>query len=316
MQSRPLRSTLLLVAVIVPSFSSLMPLRVLETCYADIAKTMKVKRFTTGLLTSDSRNYSTPPFCGKRWRIIYRNAEEHQLYRVESRRIIAAREILIEASNPATAQKAITLVHAATVLLWPAALMANQFWSVEELKIKTRNSRNAPFFQASSEELPKACMIAAKASLRRKYAYALHKFLLSTQLFCMDVQSLDPSIPNFELSIFHDDHVRFAYAIVLAYSVIEELGIEMRASSAKPSKLSDGTWNPEVKTCLEGRLHQCGIRYDKVFNWMKRGTPTRIERKLPARSMAKQPWARGRVRDVTLPLIDAIASASWLRSKI
>jgi len=109
-------------------------------------------------------------------------------------------------------------------------------------------------------------------------------------------------------------HVYLANAITLAYSVIEELGLEVRASKDNPSKLKDGTWNSKVKTDLEARLRKAGIDASSTQLWTLRGPKTRIEKRRPPPSAGKPSWSRGSVRDVNMPLIDALWYASWLRS--
>ena len=39
--------------------------------------------------------------------------------------------------------------------------------------------------------------------------------------------------------------------MTLAYSAIEELGLEIRANQQNPSKMPDGTWNPVVKADID-----------------------------------------------------------------
>lgn len=105
-----------------------------------------------------------------------------------------------------------------------------------------------------------------------------------------------------------------ANAVTLAYSAIEELGLELRASQKNPSKMPDGAWNPSVKADLENRLQMSGIDLSDTHISTQRGPKTRIEKKRPPPSAGKPNWSRGNVRDVNVWLIDALALASWLRS--
>ena len=50
--------------------------------------------------------------------------------------------------------------------------------------------------------------------------------------------------------------------------------------------------------------------------WTQRGTPTRIERGRPTPPVAQVPWQWGRVRDIDVQVIDAIADISFMRSRI
>jgi hypothetical protein len=111
-------------------------------------------------------------------------------------------------------------------------------------------------------------------------------------------------------------HVYLANAVVtFAYSAIEELGLEICASSQNRSKMPNGSWNPIVKTNLEGRLQKAHIDLSDDQIWTLRGPKTQIERERPPPSSGRPSWSRGSMRDVNVALIDALALASWPRSR-
>lgn len=116
-------------------------------------------------------------------------------------------------------------------------------------------------------------------------------------------------------SALPEEHVFNANAITSAYSVLEELSFDVRASSGVPSRI-DGRWNPLVKDDLKERLTNAGINITEPILWHLRETPTRIERMRRPPTLGKCEWAGYRVRDQYLDVIEAIAYASWLRSKI
>lgn len=161
-----------------------------------------------------------------------------------------------------------------------------------------------------------ACRIANLASRARNVAYAVHKLALSYRSCSPHLMDLHPgeSPRRFRVQTDPIYHVYLANAVTLAYSAIEELGLEVRASSQNPSRMADGTWNPTVKKKLEERLRGAGIDLSDDQIWTLRGPKTRIERDRPPPSSGKPSWSRGGVRDVNVPLIDALALASWLRS--
>jgi hypothetical protein len=101
--------------------------------------------------------------------------------------------------------------------------------------------------------------------------------------------------------------------------VLEQLGLEIRASAQLPRTLPNGEWNPVVRTELEDRLKKTGINLSDRFHWMIRGSKTRIESDQPNfiyRNSVNVPWSRGTVRDLEVDIADAIAHASWLRNLI
>jgi hypothetical protein len=163
--------------------------------------------------------------------------------------------------------------------------------------------------------IPLACLVATRASKRLRYIYALAKIRLSFETFSLPSTALDPSRnENIPKSPLPEDHVRMAFAIVTAWSCLEELGFEIRASSTKPSKFTDGSWNPVVRQELESRLLRGRINLEEAVHWNLRGPRTRIERKRPPVIFEKAPWTRYQVRDGQMAVIDAIHYVSYLRS--
>lgn len=165
--------------------------------------------------------------------------------------------------------------------------------------------------------IPLACAIAARASRRRRYAYAVHLLALSQSLVAVHFMDMDPShwSPRSAVSPYGRDHVRLAYALISAYATIEQLGLDVRASTKRPSMVR-GVWTPTVRADLEERLRGAGVDLSERAVWILRGTPRRTETKRPARVVAKQSWSAGPIRDVEVEVVDAIADVSWLRSKV
>jgi hypothetical protein len=165
----------------------------------------------------------------------------------------------------------------------------------------------------STADFPLACAIAAKASRRRHWAYAIAKFKFSKSLYSVHHMDLEPWFSrHLPISSFPDDHIMFSYSIIAAYSALEDLGIELRASASRPSRVK-GEWNPIVLQDLEGRLIKGGVNLKETLLWTVRGTKRRIEKRRPIPPAAKAPWSGWTVRDSELPLTDAIAYADWLR---
>ena len=62
------------------------------------------------------------------------------------------------------------------------------------------------------------------------------------------------------------------------------------------------------------------LLHDKPFYWNLRSTPTKIEKEIRKKNklnpIAKAEWARYDIRDLEIPLMDAILLASWIRSRV
>lgn len=111
------------------------------------------------------------------------------------------------------------------------------------------------------------------------------------------------------------NHAVLAQAIVAAFSAIEELDFEVKASPQKPSKI-DGKWNPVVLEDLKSRLTRAGIRDSETIVWMLRIPNTRIERKYAPPKGDRPSWATFGVRDRLVPMVDAIHYSGLLRSRV
>ena len=113
-------------------------------------------------------------------------------------------------------------------------------------------------FESSTADISKAVKIAAKVSFKRKNYISLLKYQLACELHSNDIIDLYPDY--YKLSRNPADHLRIANAIIIFYSIIEELGLEIRANKENPSKIN-GNWNPKVKNELEARLLKSHIKY-------------------------------------------------------
>jgi hypothetical protein len=272
-----------------------------------------LKTYHTGLLIGKSNfRYPSPPFRGKVWHITFSdNRTGHSSDQ---------KEAIIHAHTRLAAQKALNLVLNALELYSgepispfgdPELMVYNEHDPVtsEEDKLPRTHARGF-----STGGIPVACFIAAKASHRKKYVYALAKYNFSVSLYSQFRVDLEPwSSPHLSISSHPQDHIAFSYAIVSAYAVLEELGLEIRASSRKPSMIN-GKWNPDVKADLEHRLEMAGVNLSDKLLWTMRGPKRKIEKAKQVPIFEKMRWSSGPVRDSTVEVVDAIAYASWLRS--
>jgi hypothetical protein len=230
-------------------------------------------------------------------------------------------ELIIQASNESKAQQALELFIAALTLV-----EGHTIYLVSDIPAVfdyTKRKQSVELIPAKSNlhlhsqsGIYAAARIAAKASNRKIYSNSLYKYFFACS------QQSNYSI---DLSPFHGeyqkltrnplDHIRYGYAILAHYSVIEELGLEIRASNKNPSKLG-GDWNPRVKQDLETRLSKSRVNLSKRAFWNLRSRPTRVHPKEKLVLAGRASWAKYSVRDSTIEIIDAISYLSWLRSKI
>jgi hypothetical protein len=274
----------------------------------------RLKRYKTGLLASPKeREQPSPPYNGAGWRATLQgNHKGHT----------AGREAIIHAASWTVAQCALDLILASLYLFngHPPILGAESslnaynefephFDDPDERKIYIGRF-------LGTQNIPIACAIAAKASRKKKWIYGITKYNFSINIHTQDFVDLEPfRAPHLGVSSFPSDHVAFSYAITAAYSALEDIGLELRASRDKPSRIN-GKWNPIVRDDLNNRLIKAGLNFGEPFLWTVRGPIRKIERRREIRFLYKAPWAMGLVKDCEVELADAIAYADWLRDRV
>jgi len=281
-----------------------------------VLRTSNKQTYMTGFITSGNERWKLkPPFNGAGWQADLIPREEI------TQQIQPRYGIVIHARNWIAAQKALILIHGSHQLLQASP-------DVLPIKPIAHNDNEPEFLDADVREriarqeycapgFPHACALAARASRKRVWCYSVLKYKLSLSIYSvLPIETHPDHFPfHMPVSRFPSDHIMFSYAITSAFSVIEELGFSVNASSSKPSVVK-GAWNPIVKQDLEDRLRGGRIDLAEGFLWIVRGSKRRIESKRPLPSGKRPSWATNATRDVIIPLIDAIAYASWLRSKV
>jgi len=270
------------------------------------------KPYKTGLLVfTNDRYYPLFPCKGKNWIA--------KLQKTAREREIQDNEIIIFSKSKQTAQRALNLI-IGCLNLWngEVEISAGEFeflaYREDEIASLPLHEKNRFSRYTKIYNLPIASLIAAQASYRLKFIYTISKYNFSVTNCSVFRFHLEPFISDhISLSPYADDHIRFCHAIIAAYSAIEELGLEIRTSQKKPSKIR-GKWNPEVKVEFEERLKKSKINLKESLLWTIRGPKRRIELERAPDILDKAPWSRGMVRDAEIELIDAINYASWLRS--
>lgn len=271
------------------------------------------RKYGTHLILSSNEEIPKP-IIGKSFRISFRELET-KIKNIS----IKKHEIIIEAKSIIRAQSACDLIICSLCVLEGDVLLGIRDISVYPLN---RNNEEKSLYDGIVNEFSKpglllACKMAAKISFYRSYVNSVHKFLLSCEIFSTDWIDLDPTRrPVIPLSPFTYDHLKYGHAIVLTYSIIEELNLAVNASREKPS-IINGKWNDVVKKDLEERLIKSNIDINEPILWDRRGSKKSLEKRRPILSLKKASWSHGpHIRDCEILLIDAINYISWLRSKI
>jgi hypothetical protein len=284
----------------------------------------KIQSFFVELAATDWFKFPQPPYLGKKWQVRFTSVRDSRLKISIDGRSYSPRQVVIRAKDEKTAQRALNLILGAfNVVVGAYFFPTFSGMAVPRLYVAAHSESekfrfgDGPPRISSTDNIPLACMIAARTSLRLQHIYALAKLSLSIETCSVPVMELDPAHGyNLPKSVFPEEHVRMAFAITTAYGCIEELGLEIRSSEKNPSKLNDGTWNPVVRTDVENRLRSAGINLNEHCSWNVRGERTKVEKKKPPVIVKPAPWSAWRVRDGDMDLVDALDLSSFLRSKI
>lgn len=222
-------------------------------------------------------------------------------------------EIMIRATTEQRARQAVILLCSAIDVLQGSAM--GYFDPMEDVQIRLSGAKqDTPSFFSTSG-ITAACRFAALVS-RASLSYAMHKLAYSYRSAGAHHMDMHPRYSPHQFRVQKEPlaHVHIANAVTLAYSAIEEMQLELRASRENPSRLKDGSWNPVVLNELKQRLRKAKVDIDDPFIWTIRGPKTRIERSRQIPSIGKTKWTYGLVRDREVSVADALAYASWLRS--
>lgn len=273
-----------------------------------------------GLIKDSSRQYweSTD---GKSSTFTYTSRDPHLVPDGE----IPMSELLVEAADEATCEDFLSILQGAMMLAFPEESILEDFIHVteyDESKNKMYTDKNFSSYLKKFKNVAFGCLVIQKVISDNQLVYSIEKYKTSISLSFFDPFSFDPRYGQFfdHYSINRGHHTRAAFAIVAAFSVIEELGFEIRSSKEKPrfTNVETGEWNTEVLSDVQKRLNEGGIPTTLSFDWIYRGAPTRIEQKIKPYFGFDSEWTKygEALRDKTLTIPEAIHNASYLRNFI
>lgn len=233
-----------------------------------------------------------------------------------------APELIINADNFDQAQRALRLIVAAYTVSHMARIDGTIEFAVPDDPADYPNSMAFELdFQMRQgiaiDGIFQTARMAAAASKRKVLQHALARYYVGFQVAGTHWMDTHPYYGE-KIAVKRDpmEYIAIAQSIIAFYSVLEELNVEIKASQQNPSRLPDGSWNPNVLGPLRANLASIGVDPDDTIVWVLRGSPSRIERKHRTPDGVKASWSRGAVRDREISICDAILYASLLRSRV
>lgn len=231
-------------------------------------------------------------------------------------------ELIIEAPTPEDAKNDLALIHAGLKLGWPDPDFGSRGldFPIEYSSEASPLIMARPFWDQFTLEdrLDIGLYTLSKAKGNPQYTYALEKYKFSLDLDAITAHSGHPrygQIFENETKI-HATHVHQLTSIIMAYSAIEEMGCEIRASRENP-RFIKGKWNPKVWDEAAERLSAKGIDMDRKFTWIMRGNETPIHKEIPGDFGTPSKENDGEtIKDRDMHIIEALQMASWLRNEV
>lgn len=238
---------------------------------------------------------------------------------------VPADELIIIAENEGIAEDVLSTIKGGILLAYPDFNnfpLTADLNSVEEIPTELYTDDFFRKYYKQIDHVGYGCRVLKEAYGNAELQYAIEKFKLSLKTNSMTPHSANPKYGQMFEHYDHDKsyHTSGAFAIIAAFSVVEELGLEVRSSSEKHRFIDNekGVWNPEVLKNINDRLGEIGITNEDTFDWIFRGEKTKIEKDLKPYFGYDSEWTKldEVVRDKTLTFPEAIHNLSYLRNFI
>lgn len=231
-------------------------------------------------------------------------------------------ELIIEAPTLEDAKNDLSLIHAGLKLGLPNPDFGDRGLDFP-IEYSTGDSlliMSQPFWNqfVLENRLDIGLYTLSQAKGNPRYTYSLEKYKFSLDLDTITPHSGNPKYGQiFENKTdIHSTHVHQLTSIVLAYSAIEEMGCEIRASKEKP-RFINGKWNQAVWDEAEARLSGKGIDLNRRFTWVIRGDATPIHKEIPDDfGIPSSKYDGKTIKDRDMHIVEAIQMASWLRNEV
>lgn len=238
--------------------------------------------------------------------------------------MIPAKEVLILAESEAMAENIFSLMHSSSLLAYPDKYKIKSTSGLMEV----RNSQTIDFKDSSlgdyfirNEYLYIGVLILLKSWGNPSNLYSIEKYEVTIGLDSFTPHSANPIygqvFDNFNPSYHY--HVIASYAVICAFSIIEEIGLEIRSSAAKQRFIKEGEnslWNPVIYNETDNRLKEIGLSASYNFHWVERGAETEVQKDIKPKFGVPVYPDHLEIRDVNVELIEAIHRCSYIRNFI
>lgn len=243
-----------------------------------------------------------------------------------------AKELTVDSSNTKDAQLISELVNIGCLLGYPSlqdyptpsfVVNINEKDEVNNSSSKKLKKKYYEEYYAQEpirSNLYLGCLIASKSFNNLKYIYMLNKYRLSLKLSSLSPHSLHPRHGDV-FSGYENDyefHVSGAYAFLSAYSIIEDLKVDIKSSKDNQRIIINNginLLNPKIIEDTIYRLKEKNIDGDELISFVVRGENRNLTSKVsPAFGTKSSFNAYNDVHDIDLSIVEAIHYCSYIRN--
>lgn len=231
-------------------------------------------------------------------------------------------ELIIIADDELTARNINSLIYSARLLCYPDVNFTEHHLievSTSNQWITTGGKFSKEFKQDEiSDRMILACLIASRAS-NKNLQYALEKYKYSLHLDWFTSHSANPMCGKIFYTGLRENtsQINSIYAFLCAYTIVEELDLDIRSSAKKPRFIS-GTneWNRDVLNDIIKRLNDVKISADDTITWLIRGEPSPMYDEIKPQFTNNSEWYNpdNDVFDLELTIFEAIHYCSYIRN--
>ncbi len=220
-------------------------------------------------------------------------------------------EILLEYADEHDKEQILDLFCAAV-----SVVTGFNYLETEDLLFKTTSDAYKPSF--IEEPYYSACLLVQKVFENQHSMNAICKFYVAHKILPLHPMDLHPYHDRFVKKYNLTEQLSIAQVIIICYSILEELKLNIITKQNENSLILEGTkWNPEVYSRLSDRLAECDLCPDSEIMWLSRNG---IDRPFKSKIIdvdSKCEWSDGElIKDFNIKLTDAILEVSYMRSKL
>jgi len=279
-----------------------------------------MKKYYTGIKVEINSKCKSS-YSGRGFKIFLKKYNNRDTGSFNGNKIIQDKNVIISCNSLERAYNVAQLIYESDVIIRGGEILPltelSILDSVQEIDKNFYPQNNHIY---STDFILPAIIMTSKASFDHKNIWAIHKLFLSYRLISIPIIDLNPSFnsnvidkPILKKYLPDINFAIKAFAIIFAYSAIEELRLHTKVSKTFKA------WEKNNKADLIIKLKESKINLLEKFEWILMGTKNYLETNLPGINILKKQktqWNNGNIKGIEIDISDAIYLASFLRNKV